>query len=280
MARQIVTLTTDWADKGYHMSAADNGFLPKTYPLGDHYIAQLKGILLQISLSVEIVDVTHSIQSFNRIQAAFVMRNVYPFYPRGTIHLIGVNSEPSPKNKMVIIRHDGHYFVGAAEGIFGMVFDEEPEEVRELEPEDGLYGYAALKMFAVAVNNIVAGRDFSVMGKLVAPERRFFQDPTYGEDFISGRVVLIDYFGNLITNVSRELFDYVRKKRAFRIVVMSVVVTELSYYYDDADEHQHLVLFNSMNILEIAMRNSNLARLESIDVGTGVRVDFDGRLFF
>ena len=94
MIMLTVTLITDWKD-------------------GDYNIGRLKACILAQCKDVRIVDITHNIQSYNTLQAAFVLKHTYRHFPAGSIHIIGVNSEPSPKNQIVAMKNDGHFFAGA-----------------------------------------------------------------------------------------------------------------------------------------------------------------------
>lgn len=279
---RIVTLTTDWATGDFYIASRNNDTLPDIYPIGDHYAAQLKGLLLQTAPTAVIIDISHRIQAFNVLQAAFVLRSAYHFYPQGTIHLVGVGSEPSPKNRLVLAQYGGQYFVGSNDGLFSTVFEGEPDLTIELPLIDQPHGYRALPAFALAVKSIVEGRDLLLLGKPCVMKRDVPTNATYDEGGISGTVVFIDCFGNLITNVSRELFDMVGKNRSFKLFVQNAkpCIDRISSYYDDVPMDCHVALFNSSDLLEIAKRNNNLAQLENVDTRSTVRITFDGTRLF
>lgn len=281
--RQIVTLTTDWIDKSYYSSVIERDNMPKTFPIGDHYVAQLKGILRQISNNIEIIDISNTIQAFNTVQAGFILKNSYEFFPNGTIHIVGVNSEPSPKNKIVLIEKFNQYFIGTNDGMFSMIFDDDPDFIVELVPDESIRGFSALKLFAVTVNYIINGKKDIIPGKPCEMVKRTYPSATYDDNMIYGSVVFIDHYGNLITNISHDLFETVRKGRPFQIIFRSEekAITKISSYYDDVAPNRYLAIFNSSNILELAMRNANLAQLENFDVLSSIRIEFSNdRLFF
>ena len=281
--QQIITLTTDWNNAGYYFSAVNDQSMPSIHPIGDHYVAQLKGILIQLAPRATIIDITHRIQAFNAVQAAHVIRQDYKLYPAWTIHIIGVNSEPSPRNKIVVIRKDTQFFAGANDGIFGMILAGEPDEIIELNHDNQINGFAALKLFAQAVKCIVDKRELATIGSPCKMQRDIIPQASYDEHGITGTVTFIDAFGNLITNISRELFDRVRQNRPFNIYLRSPkdAIDRISQHYDDVPEHYPLAIFNSDDMLELAIRNSNMAQLEQLDTRTLVRVNFDGtRLFY
>ncbi|MDP4189503.1 MAG: SAM-dependent chlorinase/fluorinase, partial [Bacteroidota bacterium] len=70
----IITLTTDWSQN-------------------DYYLGALKGKIYSLCSGAVVVDITHQIPSFDLSQAAFILKNSFPFFPKKTVHLIGVNSE-------------------------------------------------------------------------------------------------------------------------------------------------------------------------------------------
>src|SRR5512133_2364165 len=98
----IITLTSDWG-------------------LRDHYTGSVKGAILRQLPDAVIVDISHSIQPHNLNQAAFIVRNSYRNFPEGTIHIIGVIEEASIESPHTLVVHDGHYFIGADNGIFSMI---------------------------------------------------------------------------------------------------------------------------------------------------------------
>ena len=276
---QIITLTTDWSNNGYLSRDAD---APDVNPIGDQYIAQMKSILFRVSPSVFVIDISHKVAAFNAIQAAYLLKSVYPLLPEGTIHFVGVNSEPSPRNKPVFIMKDGHYFVGANDGMFSMVFSGEPDYAGEIEPDDNLAGFAALKVFAVVVKHLTEGKDPTKIGTPCSMKRDIVSGAAYDENGITGAVVFIDSYGNIITNISREMFEKVGRGRAFKICIhdSKTYIDRLSSYYDDVPEQFLLAMFNSSGMLELALRNGNMAKLENMNTRSVIRVGFDGSRLF
>ncbi|MGZ3835650.1 MAG: SAM-dependent chlorinase/fluorinase, partial [Mucilaginibacter sp.] len=109
----IITLTTDLGDK-------------------DIYQAALKGSILKLLPEVNIVDITHSVAAFNVQQAAFILKNSFYYFPEATVHLIGIDTVYNTETKYLAVRYKDHYFVGADNGIFSLMFDTEPDEMVEI----------------------------------------------------------------------------------------------------------------------------------------------------
>jgi S-adenosylmethionine hydrolase len=310
--KQIVTLTSDWMDKSYYARMLEDMDIPKIYLIGDHYVAQLKGSLRQLSSNIEIFDICNTIQAFDLLQTGYILRTTYPFFPKETIHLIGVNSEPSATNKILLIKYEGHYFAGADKGLYNIVFEgNEPELAYELVPEM-LYrfvpklvpemffdpdlelsktkkfaGFSAIKIFITVVNHIMNKKEISLLGKPVKINReKDLHKVIHTKDSITGDVVFIDHFGNIITNINREIFDLIGKGRPFEISIRGsrkFAISEISADYSViGDRQRYLAIFNSYGLLEIAQLNNSLAQLESIDISANVTISFteDRRLFF
>ena len=88
----IITLTTDFG-------------------LKDHFVAVLKGSIYSELPDAKIVDISHDIMPFNIQECAYILSNSYKSFPKGTIHIVGVDSEETPDNKHVVALVNGHYFM-------------------------------------------------------------------------------------------------------------------------------------------------------------------------
>jgi S-adenosylmethionine hydrolase len=253
---QLLTLITDW-----HLS--------------DYYVAALKARLLQALPELTIIDVSHHVQAYNTLQAAFLLRHTYAAFPKGTIHLIGVNSEPSPNNPMMILFSGGHYFVAANNGILPLALELPPGWVVEMPVPGGSAGFKALRLFVHAVQAIAAGT-VATVGIPSALRQAPVGRPTYDATSISGQVACIDAYGNAITNIDRPLFLSAGRGRRFEICVQSYhnKLTSLSDYYDEVAPGELLALFNSLQLLEIAVNQGNLAQREQLDATSSVRIKF------
>ncbi len=97
----IITLTTDWGSK-------------------DHYLASVKGAILSKIPDATIIDISHEIAPFDLNQASYILKSVYKNFPKGSIHIIGVNCEASLDQSHVIIKEQEQYFIGADNGIFSL----------------------------------------------------------------------------------------------------------------------------------------------------------------
>lgn len=256
----IITLTTDLGYK-------------------DFYQAALKGSILSLLPSVNIIDVTHSISAFNIPQAAFVLKNAFPYFPKGTVHLIGIDSVYNENTRYLAVKYKEHFFVGSDNGIFSLMFEgNQPEEIVELNIMQDLkfLHFPLTDIFAKASCHIAAGGKLTDIGIPVSGlEEKVNLHPVIEKDTIRGSVIYIDSFQNVITNISKELFSRVQQSRAFTLFFRkSESISQLSWHYNEVPEGEKLCLFGISNYLEIAINKGNASGLLGLHLGDIVRVEF------
>jgi hypothetical protein len=255
----IITLTTDLGTK-------------------DFYLAALKGRILTLMPSATLIDITHDIPSFNIPFAAFSLRNSFPFFPENTVHLIGIDSVFDENTKFLALKHRGHYFVGADNGVFSLIFDEEPEEVVEINILQDLkfLNYPLVDILAKAVVSLAKGGNLSSIGLPSGDiKKRTLLQPVVDNNTIRGSVIYIDGFANVITNISKELFTKVQQNRGFVLhFKRNETISHLSWHYNEVEEGEKLCLFGISNHLEIAINKGKAAGLLGLQLGDIIRVEF------
>lgn len=253
----IITLTTDWNS-------------------GDHYLSALKGKLMSLLPGVTIVDITHQLPAFAYIRAAFILRNSYKSYPKGTVHLIGVNSEASKDTPHVAILHEDQYFIGADNGMFGVMFNGKPDKAFLLEHSTETT-FPEFDVFADAAVYLANGGNIENLGgireELYVPTAL---RATIDDLVINGSIIYIDSFSNAITNITREVFEKNRKGRRFEILVQSnhYRIISINKHYNESADGDLLAIFNSAGLLEIAINKGNAAELLNLGVNATIRVKF------
>ncbi len=256
----FVTLTSDWKKD-------------------DFYTGAINGSILSSCENVRVITLSNQIKTYGVAEAAFVVRNSYFHYPKGTIHIIAVGSEAEPGGKMLTARINEHYFLTADNGILGLLGDPESSEVVTLAPteENEPKSFPALHYFSKAACRIINGEKLEALGQTSVDFKK--QVPlraTLENNTITGAVIYIDSFGNAITNISRELFDRIGKNRPFNIYVQSkhYKINRLNSFYSETSAGDLLGLFNSIHLLEIAIRNGSAKDLLNLNTDSTVRVEF------
>ena len=245
----ILTLTSDWGTK-------------------DYYVSAVKGKILSLLPEITIVDITHEIEPFNSIEAAYIIKNAYKNFPDGTIHLIGMNTEESMDHPHTVIFYDNHYFIGADDGIFSAIFEKKPEKIVEMNilQDTENFTFSSRDRFVKAAVHLLEGKPIEELGtvKTGLTEKLLFE-PVINKDSISGIVMYIDRYGNLFTNISKKLFEEVVGKKKFTISLRSSSVDKISSSYGDVNEGEIVALFSSNGMLEIAMNKGTAASLLGVE---------------
>lgn len=226
--------------------------------LKDHYVASIKGSIYSQVPNAQIVDISHNIEHFNIIQAAFVLRNVYKDFPKGTIHVIGVDTEAIDDIEHLVVSHEGHYFISADNGIFSLIFDKKPDKILSLnlsqEVED--LTFPTKDVLCKAACFLARGGTLEFLGKEKDSytEKRTFT-PIIDNNTIRGFVSYIDSYGNIISNIDKATFSAVGRGRNFKITFSrsNTSINKISNSYSSVISGEKLALFNTSNLLEIAL---------------------------
>lgn len=226
--------------------------------LKDYYVASVKGAIISQLPDVRIVDISHQIAPFDIAQASFVLRNCFNEFPKGTIHIIGINPFEKGETKHVLIDYNGHYFIGADNGIFSLLFSRKPDKVFELNIVEDTFNqsFPTKNVFVKAACHIARGGTPEVIGKQVEDikKRQLFR-ATAESNVIKGTVIYIDSYGNVITNISQDLFYEIKQEREFKIYLTRAgyTISKIRKNYNEVPEGEKVALFSSSGYLEIAI---------------------------
>ncbi len=263
----IITLTTDFGEKDYFAGAT-------------------KGAIYSELPDVKIVDISHSVSPFNIPEAAYIIQNAYNSFPKGTIHIIGIDSEINPENKHIAIKLDDHYFICANNGIMSMICSEiAPEKIVEINIHDKIQtSFPVLDVFVKVACHIARGGTLEVIGKSISEIKPIKNIVPYINDDktqIVGSIIYVDNYGNVVTNIKRSFFETIQKGREFEISARNYTFKKIHKKYSDIvnfeisenqrqDEGRKLVVFNSGDFLEIAVYKSNCATVGSASTLLGL----------
>ncbi len=254
----IITLTTDLG-------------------LKDYYVSAIKGTILSMLPNTTIVDISHQIPTYNIQDAAYILKNAFPNFPKGSIHIIGVNSEDSIETPHVVVRANDHYFIAADNGIFSLLLDNFPETVIEINHEANFISstFSTRDVFVKAACHIASGGTPETLGRIKNKllERIPFRAASMN-DMIRGTVVYIDLYGNVMTNISEQLFKEVGKGRNFTIEFARYEIDKLSTRYNEVREGEILALFNTSKQLEIAMYKDKANSMLNLKLNDTITIHF------
>lgn len=257
----IVTLTTDLG-------------------LSDHYVAVLKAVMLGINKGIRFIDISHQIPPQDVMACAWVVKNAAFYFPDNTIHLVAVDSTSGLNKNSLAIKFRNQLFVGPDNGVFSLILNNEEAEIFELTNEDYFLPnqsstFQARDILAPVTAHLASGIGLDWVGRKVSTMQTYrWAIPTNDKDSINGWVVHIDRFGNLITNISKELILSTSKGRTSKIYAGNTIITGISSVYANAPESEALAYFGSSDMLEVAINKGNAQQMLGVQKGTSVTVLF------
>lgn len=243
----------------------------------DHYIAAIKARLMAVNPDLRIVDISHQIRIFDIGHAAYVLRSVFRDFPKGTVHLVGVDAAGNRGDVFVIVQLEGHFFVGADNGLFSLLSEQPPENTWQIGAETSPSAtFPEKEIFAPTAARLAAGEDPSRLGKPYAELKRLIDRQVKAtRKQITGHIIRVDHFGNLITNIPKQAFDILSKDKAFTVQFGGEKFRRIHGAYHHADQGECFILFNSQNFLEIGIYKGNASELLGLDYDSVVNIIFE-----
>ena len=264
MKSNIITLTTDFG-------------------LIDPYVGIMKGVILSINGDTKIVDLTHQISPGSISEAASIFQEAYSFFSKGTIHVAVIDPGVGSSRRPILIQTEDYYFVGPDNGLFWPII-KSASKIKIIHLTESNYflpevstTFHGRDIFAPVAAYLSTGINPLDMGTVINdPVSLESQAIEIMGDVIYGKVVRVDNFGNLITNIHKRELKCFLDRHELNIRVSGVNVSDIKRSYSDVEKDEFLALFGSSNYLEIAVNGGmvceslELSRKELI--GTKVEV--------
>lgn len=245
----------------------------------DHYAGTMKGVMLGICPDVTLVDITHDIPPHDVLAGALQLAAAYRFFPAGTIFLAVVDPGVGTTRRAIAVEAGEYRFVAPDNGVLSAVLrDVTPRKVVEL--TERRYGrptvsrtFEGRDRFAPAAAWLARGVQLTALGRPLADYRRLeIPEPVTGADTLSGSVLLIDHFGNAITNIDRRTFEAFAAQGPVAVHVGGAVIARLVATYGDIGADEVCALFGSTDHLEFAAHSASAAARLGVSRGTHVEV--------
>lgn len=246
----------------------------------DFYLAAVKGFILSSFPDARLVDISHTVSSFNIVEASFILGNAYRYFPEGTVHLVSVDNSYQKDPRFVAIKANNHFFIGPDNGLFSLFL--EPESIERvvkinLRILDDYLHFPIKDILVKSAVHLAKGGKMEFLGRKISEISTVGKiQPVIQEDLIRGNVIYIDAFKNVITNVTRPLFESVAKGRKFKIIFKrNEIVEQISTQYSDVPEGEKLCLFGITGYLEVAINKGEAANLLGLDVNEPILISFE-----
>lgn len=252
---KIITLTTDFGANDYSVGA-------------------VKGVILSINPEVKIIDITHQLQPFNLISAAFTLKHFYNYFPAGTIHLAVVDPGVGSKRKPILIQTEKYCFIGPDNGIFSWI-NEPFQKIIQLtnskfflnpvrltfQARDIFAPVAAYLSLGVKIDEF--GKSISKITELKIPSVQFMKNKLIGE------IIQVDNFGNLITNIQPE-----KLKKDFKTLKMKgIKIFKVNNTFNSVPQGEILAYWGSAGFLEIGVNCGNAVQILKAKIGEKVEIE-------
>ncbi|MBI2257580.1 MAG: SAM-dependent chlorinase/fluorinase [Flavobacteriia bacterium] len=272
---QIITLTGDYGVK-------------------DHYLASLKGLIYSYVQNVQIVEISSYVRSFDVNQAAFYIESCIDDFPENTVHLNTVGAElyidsKYPEKSLLpgVLQYKNQYIISFDNGFFSLFLKDKSFDnfwiANNMEIDSSSYQFPVKKMLIPLLISLVKKENFNKMvEKTDYFQRKINLSPVIETNVIKGSVIHIDIYGNLITNIDKETFYRFGNDIPFTIFFRKkeYYIDKISKTYNEVVEGESVAIFNSNNIMEIAINMASneltggASRLLGIQIGDIVRIEF------
>lgn len=254
---RIITLTTDFGHR-------------------DPFVGEMKGVILSIAPRTAIVDIIHEIEPHDIDEASFVIANSHRYFPQGSVHVAVVDPGVGSERRAIILRSEGHYFVGPDNGIFSHILSRSRDwsAVRITSEGHTLSlkspTFQGRDLFSPVAAWLSTGVPMEEFGPAVTDlVTRRIPLPSRHEDYIQGEVIHIDRFGNVITNIREE--DLPTGKDFLSLELRGLVIPAVEHY-SQAPDRGFRCLINSSGYVEIFLREGSAAEFLHASKGERVRI--------
>ena len=260
MAKPIIALLTDFGTR-------------------DHYAGTMKGVALGICPDATLVDLTHEIAPHDVLGGALELAASVRYFPAGTIFLAVVDPGVGSTRRGLAVDTGEYRFVAPDNGVLTLALRDLPPK-RMVELSDRRYArptvsrtFEGRDRFAPAAAWLAKGTDLAALGRPVKEFQRLaVPEPVLGDGVLTGEVLRVDHFGNLISNIDRKTFDTRAAGAVVAITIGGHEVARLVHTYAEAAALEVCALFGSTDHLEVAENGGSAAARLGLGRGAEVRV--------
>ena len=245
----------------------------------DHYAGTMKGVMLTICPDATLVDITHDVPPHDVLDGALQLAAAARYFPAGTIFLAVVDPGVGGARRGIAAEAGDYRFVAPDNGVLTAVFREwTPKKIVEL--TERRYArptvsrtFEGRDRFAPAAGWLAKGIQLTALGR-PAPDYHKLDIPVpqVGETNITGVVLRVDRFGNLVTNIDRRSFEAASRSGAMQVVAGGHTVGRLVATYSDIQAGEICALFGSTDHLELAANSDSAAERLALARGAAIEV--------
>jgi S-adenosylmethionine hydrolase len=232
----------------------------------DYYAGTMKGVMLGICPDVTLVDLTHDIAAHDVLEGALQLAAAYRYFPAGTIFLAVVDPGVGSARRGLAAEAGDFRFVAPDNGVLTVVFREVPPR-RVVELSERRFArptvsrtFEGRDRFAPAAAWLAKGTQLSALGRTITDYQRIeIPIADASTDTLRGVVLLVDRFGNLVTNIDRRSFETFAKQAPIQILAGGIQIGRLVSTYAEIAPGEVCAVFGSSDHLELAANAASAA---------------------
>jgi S-adenosylmethionine hydrolase len=260
MEKPIITLLTDFGTR-------------------DHYVASMKGVILNINPRCVIIDITHQVNPHDIQEGAYILANTYSYFPKGTIHTAVIDPEVGGQRNPVLLKTKNYFFVGPDNGLFTLVAkrDGVKQVIRLTNKKYFLPKVSSTfhgrDIFAPAAGHLSLGINPKAFGeKLDHWVKLGLKEPEVMGKKLSGEILFIDHFGNLVSNIDQARFTNFVRGHSFVMRIGEKAISNIKKGYWEGKDREIIALFGSGGFLEVSVREGSAQKILKVKRGDPITV--------
>ena len=258
-AQRLIALLSDFGDR-------------------DQYVGTMKGVILSIDPRAQIIDISHKVTPQNITEAGYLLWASYKFFPVGTVFVCVVDPGVGSARRIICLETARHQFIAPDNGLLDLVILQE-EILGSYEvinpPQFGTKKISATfhgrDIFAPLAAGLSKGKSINQFGKryeLKKPSPVFCNPEN---NVVRARILHIDRFGNLITNIPEQYFD----RRSVKVGATDI--SNHIHSYAEAPKAQPCILVGSSGLIEVVLKDGSASKMLNANLQTPVVVSTIGQ---
>jgi S-adenosyl-L-methionine hydrolase (adenosine-forming) len=243
----------------------------------DHYVAAIKAKILGVNPGLSLIDISHKILPCDIAHGAFVLKSVFRDFPKGTVHLVGVDASGGRDDQNIALQLEDHFFVGTDNGLLGLISDKNHQQAVTLNSVNPVQTtFPEKDILAPAAARLASGVAITTLGKpLISFKKMLNRQVKATRRIIAGHVMKIDNYGNLITNILKQDFEILSKGKSYTIQFGGEKTRRIQTEYHQVEQGDCFVLFNSLGLLEIGINKGNGSELLGLQYDSPINITFE-----
>lgn len=256
----IITITTDFGHKG-------------------PFAAVMKGVILGRFAEARVIDLAHDIPAHWPPEAGFWVLHAYKYFPDGSVHVAIVDPGVGTEREILLVEYDKHVFMAPDNGLLGQLLDDaadadvyhlDPSRLADLGIKNPSATFHGRDIFAPLAAELAAGRiDVQDVGRSTDEwTPGWLDDPEVGVDGVTGTIVTVDAFGNLISNIDASVLADIDSPSA----LIGGHELPMLQTYGRAKPGEFIALINSFGVVEIAKAEGSAAEGLGLERGAPLTI--------